>query len=96
VVGQLYEQVAALATEGVTVVLSEQFVRTALAIATRAAIVVGGRVESVGAPGEIAERALETYLADDTAGSKGIDGSAGIDRPAAFDGPTGVVDPDAP
>jgi branched-chain amino acid transport system ATP-binding protein len=62
-VAQLYETVAAVAREGVTVVLSEQFVRTALAIATRAAIVVGGRVERVGAPAEVAEVALETYLA---------------------------------
>jgi len=69
IVTQLYDAVAGLAAEGVTVVLSEQFVRTALAIATMAAIVVGGRVDRVGAPAEIAEVALETYLA-------GADGSA--------------------
>ncbi len=64
IVAQLYELVAALAaTEGVTVVLSEQFVRTALAIATRAAIVVGGRIDRVGAPAEMADIAVQTYLA---------------------------------
>jgi branched-chain amino acid transport system ATP-binding protein len=63
IVSQLYELVATLATEGVTVVLSEQFVRSALAIATRAAIVVGGRIDRVGAPAEIAEAAVDTYLA---------------------------------
>ena len=74
-VAQLYETVAAVARDGVTVVLSEQFVRTALAIATRAAIVVGGRVERVGAPAEVAEVALETYLA----GARG----AGVGGPSA-------------
>jgi len=63
IVAQLYELVATLPAEGVTVVLSEQFVRTALAIATRAAIVVGGRVDRVGEPAEIAEAAVDTYLA---------------------------------
>ena len=62
VVAQLYEAVAGLGTEGVTVVLSEQFIRTAVAIATHAAIVAGGRVERVGSPHEMAEVALETYL----------------------------------
>jgi branched-chain amino acid transport system ATP-binding protein len=73
VVSELYEMVAGLAGDGVTVVLSEQFVRTALAIATRAAIVVGGRVERVGEPGDIGEAALETYLtgADSEAGPEG-------------------------
>ncbi|HUO48822.1 MAG TPA: ABC transporter ATP-binding protein, partial [Acidimicrobiales bacterium] len=63
VVSQLYEAVAGLRAEGVTVVLSEQFVRTALAIATHAAIVAAGRIDRVGAPAEVAEVALETYLA---------------------------------
>ncbi|HYA68865.1 MAG TPA: ABC transporter ATP-binding protein, partial [Acidimicrobiales bacterium] len=62
IVGQLYDLVATLAAEGVTVVLSEQFVRTALAIATRAAIVVGGRIERVGEPAEIADAVVDTYL----------------------------------
>ena len=63
VVAQLYEAVAALAAEGVTVVLSEQFVRTAVAIATHAAIVAGGRIERVGRPEDMAAVAVDTYLA---------------------------------
>ena len=59
VVSQLYEAVGALTTEGVTVVLSEQFVRTAIAIATHAAIVAGGRIERVGRPQDMAEVALD-------------------------------------
>jgi branched-chain amino acid transport system ATP-binding protein len=75
VVGQLYEAVGGLSAEGVTVVLSEQFVRTAVAIATHAAIVAGGRVERVGAPREMAAVALDTYLAGST--GQGTDDGAG-------------------
>jgi branched-chain amino acid transport system ATP-binding protein len=63
IVGQLYDAVSALATEGVTVVLSEQFVRTAIAVATAAAVMIGGRIVRVGAPATMAEVAMETYLA---------------------------------
>ena len=63
VVTQLYEAVTGLGAEGVTLLLSEQFVRTAVAIATHAAIVTGGRVERVGSPQQMAEVALDTYLA---------------------------------
>jgi branched-chain amino acid transport system ATP-binding protein len=66
VVAQLYEAVGGLSADGVTVVLAEQFVRTAVAIATHAAIVAGGRVEQVGPPGEMAAVALDTYLAGST------------------------------
>jgi branched-chain amino acid transport system ATP-binding protein len=75
IVAQLYEAVSGLSGEGVTVVLSEQFVRTALAIATRAAIVVGGQIERVGKPDEMGVVALETYLA-------GSEGTARGDRTA--------------
>ena len=69
VVAQLYEVVGALTTEGVTIVLSEQFVRTAVAIATHAAIVAGGRIERVGRPQEMAEVAVDAYLAGSAKGS---------------------------
>ncbi|HLM97430.1 MAG TPA: ABC transporter ATP-binding protein [Acidimicrobiales bacterium] len=62
VVDQLYEVVTALAAGGMTIVLVEQFVHTAQAVATRAAIVVQGRVYRVGEPAEIAALAAGAYL----------------------------------
>ena len=50
VVGQLYESVAAVAATGVTIVVVEQFVRTVLGVADRAAALVGGRIVVSGAP----------------------------------------------
>ena len=58
-----YERVAAsLARQGMTVVLVEQFVTTALAVADRAAIMVHGRVEQEGTPEAMAEAAHASYL----------------------------------
>jgi branched-chain amino acid transport system ATP-binding protein len=79
VVSQLYEAVAGLSAEGVTVILSEQFVRTAVAIATHAAIVAGGKVQRVGPPKEMGEVALDTYLAG--SGDPGHDGAGGDGPP---------------
>jgi branched-chain amino acid transport system ATP-binding protein len=63
VVAELYERVAALATDGVTVVLVEQFVEVAATVATHAATVVGGRVSALGEPKEVAAAAADAYLA---------------------------------
>ena len=63
IVSELYELVAALAGQGMTVLLVEQFVTTALAVATRAAIMVHGRVQQEGTPREMADAALHIYLA---------------------------------
>jgi branched-chain amino acid transport system ATP-binding protein len=62
IVSQLYELVGQIAAEGVTVLLAEQFVTTALGVATRAAIVLGGRVHHEGTPSEMADAALGAYL----------------------------------
>ena len=62
IVSELYDVVAQLAEEGITILLVEQFVQTAMHVATRAAIVVHGRVERVGEPAEIAEAAMAAYL----------------------------------
>ncbi|HEX4083244.1 MAG TPA: ABC transporter ATP-binding protein [Acidimicrobiales bacterium] len=64
IVANLYELVANLARTGLTVLLVEQFVNTALTVATDAAIMVHGRIEQVGTPDEMAEAALSAYLAD--------------------------------
>jgi branched-chain amino acid transport system ATP-binding protein len=63
VVQELYELVGQLSSEGMTIVLVEQFVTTALAVANRAAIMIHGRIDREGAPDEMAEAALGAYLA---------------------------------
>jgi branched-chain amino acid transport system ATP-binding protein len=63
VVAELYEMVGELAARGMTVLLVEQFVTTALAVATRAAIMTNGRITAEGSPSEMAEAALSAYLA---------------------------------
>jgi len=63
VVADLYEVVAQLAREGITIVLVEQFVQMAASVATRAALVVNGRVQRVGTPAEVAAAAGAAYLA---------------------------------
>ena len=63
IVAELYELVGNLARQGITILLVEQFVTTALAVATRAAIMVQGRIEQEGAPQQMADAALSLYLA---------------------------------
>ncbi len=63
IVAELYELVGALAAQGITVLLVEQFVTTALSVATRAAIMVHGRIQQEGTPREMADAALSIYLA---------------------------------
>lgn len=64
IVADLYELVGQLAHPGRTVLLVEQFVNTALTVATRAAIMVHGRIEQEGSPAEMADAALGAYLSD--------------------------------
>jgi branched-chain amino acid transport system ATP-binding protein len=62
IVQELYERVAAIAREGVTVLIVEQFAHAVLGVADEAAIMVHGRVVSAGAPTDL-ERELSTaYL----------------------------------
>jgi branched-chain amino acid transport system ATP-binding protein len=63
IVTELYELVGNLARRGMTILLVEQFVTTAVAVATRAAIMVHGRIEQEGTPQEMADAALSVYLA---------------------------------
>ena len=62
IVAELYELVARLARQGMTIVLVEQFVTTALAVADHAAIMVHGRIEQQGTPSEMADAAHSIYL----------------------------------
>ena len=65
VVAELYEQVArAVASEGITILLVEQFAQTALAIADRAAVMVNGRIVREGTPDEVGEHLLSAYMGE--------------------------------
>jgi branched-chain amino acid transport system ATP-binding protein len=62
VVADLYEKVAAIAAEGVTILVVEQFARVVLGVATRAAIMTNGRVAAVGTPDELSGELSAAYL----------------------------------
>ena len=62
IVTELYELVGTLAGQGMTILLVEQFVATAVSVATRAAIMVHGRITQEGTPKEMADSALGVYL----------------------------------
>jgi branched-chain amino acid transport system ATP-binding protein len=63
IVAELYDLVGSLARQGITVLLVEQFVTTALTVATHAAIMVHGRIQQEGSPREMSDAALRVYLA---------------------------------
>ncbi len=63
IVAELYELVGTLASRGMTVLLVEQFVTTALGVADRAAIMVHGRIQQEGTPRDMASAAQDAYLA---------------------------------
>jgi ABC-type branched-subunit amino acid transport system ATPase component len=67
VVRELYDEVARLATTGLTIVVVEQFAHEVLGIAERAAIVLRGRVGPPGPPEQIADELETAYLTGSTA-----------------------------
>ena len=66
IVRELYEEVARLAEEGLTIVVVEQFAHEVLGIATRAAIMIHGHIGTVGPPETIAEQLEAAYLTGST------------------------------
>jgi len=62
IVEQLYEIVAQIAAEGVSILVVEQFARTVLGVADYAAIMLHGRVTSVGQPADLEEELSAAYL----------------------------------
>jgi branched-chain amino acid transport system ATP-binding protein len=62
IVEELYEQVAAIAASGVSIVVVEQFARTVLGVADLAAVLVHGRIEAEGPPHEIEAQLTSAYL----------------------------------
>jgi len=62
IVGQMYDTVGQLAAEGLSILVAEQFARTVLPIAHRAAIMLHGTIVRVGTPDEIAHDLSSSYL----------------------------------
>ena len=62
IVEELYEVVGQVAREGVSVLVVEQFARTALAVAEFGAVMVNGRIVAVGQPQDIEEELSQAYL----------------------------------
>jgi ABC-type branched-subunit amino acid transport system ATPase component len=68
IVDQLYEVVGQLvASEGLTIVMVEQFVQTALSFADEAAIMVNGELVKQGKPSDIRADVVGAYLGTETA-----------------------------
>ena len=62
VVQQLYEIVAQVAAEGISILVVEQFAQAVLGIADRAAIMVNGEIARVGTPAELQSELSSAYL----------------------------------
>lgn len=62
IVEELYEIVGQIAKDGVSILVVEQFARTILGVADLAAIMVHGRVTSVGHPRELEDELSAAYL----------------------------------
>jgi branched-chain amino acid transport system ATP-binding protein len=62
IVEELYERVADLAKEGLSILIVEQFAQAVLGVATIASIMLHGRITRTGPPTEIAEELTAAYL----------------------------------
>jgi branched-chain amino acid transport system ATP-binding protein len=62
IIEELYEIVANVAREGVSILVVEQFAQTVLGVADEAVIMVHGEITSVGTPASLAEQLSAAYL----------------------------------
>ncbi len=62
IVGELYEIVKQIAESGVSILVVEQFARTVLGVADYAAIMLHGRITSIGQPDDIAPELEAAYM----------------------------------
>jgi branched-chain amino acid transport system ATP-binding protein len=62
IVDELYNHVIQLAAEGITVVVVEQFARTALSVATSAMVMANGRIVETGATRDVESVLQSAYL----------------------------------
>ena len=66
IVSGLYEQVQAIAEEGTSILVVEQFAHEVLGVADVAAIMLHGRVQRTGTPAEISDELAAAYLGGGT------------------------------
>ena len=66
IVEELYERVAELAADGISILVVEQFAQAVLGVSTVASIMLHGRITRTGPPAEIAEELTEAYLGGST------------------------------
>lgn len=77
VVDELYELVAQIAADRVAVLLTEQFARAALGVASRVAVMAQGRIVAEGRPDDLPADLADAYLGGSgTAGRREAGGSA--------------------
>jgi len=62
VVSDLYHRVGALAADGLSILIVEQFAQAVLGVADRAAVMVNGVIRSIGEPAAISEALADAYL----------------------------------
>jgi branched-chain amino acid transport system ATP-binding protein len=62
IVAELFEHVKRIAEDGVAILLTEQYARTALEISDYAAIMTQGKVRAIGEPSDIAKELSGAYL----------------------------------
>ena len=62
IVEELYQTVAQIAESGVSILVVEQFARTALAVSDYAAVMTGGRIVATGEPDEIGRQMADVML----------------------------------
>ena len=62
IIEELYEVVANVAREGVSILVVEQFAQTVLGVADAAVIMVHGEITSIGTPADLAEQLSTAYL----------------------------------
>jgi branched-chain amino acid transport system ATP-binding protein len=62
IVAELYEAVAEIAREDISVLVVEQFARTALAVAEYGAVMLNGRIVAMGQPDDLTEELSQAYL----------------------------------
>ena len=65
IVESLYDTVAELARDGLSILVVEQFAQAVLGVATRAAIMLHGCIDRVGSPADLAAEAASAYLGGD-------------------------------
>ena len=66
IVEELYELVAGMARDGLSILIVEQFAQAVLGVSTIASIMLHGRITRTGPPAEIAEELTAAYLGGST------------------------------